>query len=280
MSPSKVFSKNIKRKTIAEFRLLVSPELAVLMLQRNTRNRETREAGIKDNYREVMSDKWAPIADGIAFDSNGVLLDGQHRLLAIAAANKSVEINCAFGLNPECRALLDVRSRLTDSSGLEALGFTHGDLRSSVARLYLIHVKKAEVRRFSIDQIAAAATELKPQLDVIAPLYGPLSRNGVQSHLFFALTMGLLTDKPGQPSTKDFMAKFISFERSGETDPVLKFEQLTRREKGRTRESIMHAGLHCLRAFRSGGRIERVRGSDELVRLGLVSEESPVSAEI
>ena len=38
---------------------------------------------------------------GIAFDENGVLQDGQHRLCAIVSANKPVDMMVTSGLSPD-----------------------------------------------------------------------------------------------------------------------------------------------------------------------------------
>jgi hypothetical protein len=141
VSPLKTFHTYVKSSTMVEFDLLIDPELAILMLRRNTRNRQISRSSVLDHTKAMLSNDFELLADGIAFDRFGVLLDGQQRLLAIIEAKKAATLRVAFGLDPNARIAVDVRSRVSDGELLEIAGLSHGDMRAAVARMYRVHVK-------------------------------------------------------------------------------------------------------------------------------------------
>jgi len=261
MNATRVFTENLHSKILVEFELAVSPDLALTMLRQNKQNRDTKETDITFFTEEILAGRWANLADGVAFDSRGVLVDGQHRLMAIIKAGRTVTMKVAFGLSPESRIAVDVRSRVSDSSLLEADGFTHGDMRAAVAKLFMVYVKFPEkkLRRFSMDDVVVAVKELQPELDYLASHYRALSRMGLRAPLLFALTMGLRKDRPG---TVAFTTRLVNFERRGPNDPAVKFEHLAKPEKGRSREALLQAGLRCIRAALAGEELERVRTAE------------------
>lgn len=64
---------------------LITPEAAQKYLSRNTHNyRPVRQHVVAAYADDMKSGKWERNGEAIVFDSNGVLKDGQHRLMAIA----------------------------------------------------------------------------------------------------------------------------------------------------------------------------------------------------
>jgi len=69
----------------------ISPDKAVKWLAENTVNRKLRPGKVQQIVNTIKSGKWRITHQGIAFDTNGRLIDGQHRLTAIARAGVTVE---------------------------------------------------------------------------------------------------------------------------------------------------------------------------------------------
>lgn len=76
----------------------ISPQMAASFLKDNTSNRKIRMAHVNRLKTEILSGRWMITHQGIAFDEDGKLLDGQHRLLAIQAAGKSVQMLVTRGI--------------------------------------------------------------------------------------------------------------------------------------------------------------------------------------
>lgn len=60
----------------------VTPAIAETWLGRNTNNRRVRRARVDAYARDMEAGEWQENGDAICFDSDGNLLDGQHRLMA------------------------------------------------------------------------------------------------------------------------------------------------------------------------------------------------------
>ncbi len=65
---------------------LITPEMACEWLKRNTRNRPVNRGHLDRLVRDLKANRWVLTHQGIAFGIDGTLLDGQHRLTAIAEA--------------------------------------------------------------------------------------------------------------------------------------------------------------------------------------------------
>lgn len=65
---------------------LITPELALKMLGKNTDNRALRSHRVDQYVRDITQGDWKINGVPIIFDENGTLRDGQHRLHAIAKA--------------------------------------------------------------------------------------------------------------------------------------------------------------------------------------------------
>jgi hypothetical protein len=80
--------------------LTITPDMAKAMLERNANNRVIKPTIVKAYSEDIMNDAWKTTHQGIAFNSSGELVDGQHRLSAIVMANKPVNmLVCTYNEN-------------------------------------------------------------------------------------------------------------------------------------------------------------------------------------
>jgi hypothetical protein len=70
----------------------ITPRMAANYLTRNTMNRPLRGYWVSALAKAIEDGRWHVTHQGIAFNCDGSLLDGQHRLSAIVAANKPVKM--------------------------------------------------------------------------------------------------------------------------------------------------------------------------------------------
>lgn len=85
----------------------VTPELAAKWLERNTRNRDLRQSVVERYAADMRAGRWMVTGDAIAFDRNGVVINGQHRLWAVLEAGITVRMIAVFDLEPETVSVLD-----------------------------------------------------------------------------------------------------------------------------------------------------------------------------
>ena len=97
----------------SEARLVsVTPTLAKEWLAINTNNRPIRRREVDSFVRDIVSDRWIPnTSDTVMIGSNGVLLNGQHRLTAVIEADRSAQMYVEFGAENDASAIDRGRSR-------------------------------------------------------------------------------------------------------------------------------------------------------------------------
>lgn len=77
----------------------ITPDVAKKFLTRNTRNRDLRERLVESYANDMRNGNWLVNHQGIAFNENGDLIDGQHRLHAVVKSGVTVWMFVVKGLS-------------------------------------------------------------------------------------------------------------------------------------------------------------------------------------
>lgn len=85
----------------------ITPEMATQYLSRNVKNRSIRKHEVEAYAREIKRGAFVVTHQGIAFDEEGNLLDGQHRLMAIAMAGQPVQMMVSRGVQADALVVVD-----------------------------------------------------------------------------------------------------------------------------------------------------------------------------
>lgn len=144
----------------------VGPDLAAKWLEGNVRNRRIDQKHVDCLAREMSAGRWITNHQGIAFDANGTLVDGQHRLWAILQSGCNVRLAVTVGLSADSIPTIDgvkarsVVDRLTLSGafGTEGVNTYHAStLREAVRGLKssgkLPYHEQAELMAEHIDAV-------------------------------------------------------------------------------------------------------------------------------
>ena len=86
----------------------ITPEFANSLLEKNNHNRPVSKKRVEYYANLMENDKWHLTHQGIAIDKNGCIIDGQHRLLAVIKANKSIAFNISTNVENETFKYVDV----------------------------------------------------------------------------------------------------------------------------------------------------------------------------
>lgn len=86
----------------------IGPARAKAYLEKNTSNRPLRKTRVAKYARAMSSGEWRVTNQGIGFNCDGSLLDGQHRLHAIIEAGVPVRMAVTRGLDRESMFGIDV----------------------------------------------------------------------------------------------------------------------------------------------------------------------------
>lgn len=136
----------------------VGPEVARMYLARNTKNRPVSERYIEYLARQIRDGRWRTTNQGIGFDRDNVLIDGQHRLHAIERAGREVDIIVARNLDPEARGAVDGGRGRTDYDRIKLEGY-EGYTKK------MIQLAKRVIRGISNSPIKVSPEELVDFVD-------------------------------------------------------------------------------------------------------------------
>ncbi|TXH43698.1 MAG: hypothetical protein E6Q97_33780 [Desulfurellales bacterium] len=99
----------------------ITPKQAEKYLQFNTSNRNIRKALVGQYARDMANGKWKLTHQGLAFNCDGTLLDGQHRLRAIVESGVTVQMLVARGVNSEHQLVMDDHAKRSAGDALTLL---------------------------------------------------------------------------------------------------------------------------------------------------------------
>ena len=85
----------------------ITPRIASSYLELNHRNRPLRKTHIRSLAFDMINGDWQVTHQGIAFDTNGTLIDGQHRLYAIIEAGVPIKMLVTRGCSASSFSILD-----------------------------------------------------------------------------------------------------------------------------------------------------------------------------
>lgn len=71
---------------------VVTPALAKQWLEKNTNNRNVNFAKVKKMAKDMREGHWDTTHQGIAIATDGTLVDGQHRLMAVVESGVTVRM--------------------------------------------------------------------------------------------------------------------------------------------------------------------------------------------
>tara|TARA_R110000824_G_C15119110_1_gene667877 strand:+ start:62 stop:964 length:903 start_codon:yes stop_codon:yes gene_type:complete len=101
---------------------MITPDRAEFYLKSNTNNYRTKmsRSNIENLKIELRLNEWTYTTQGIGFDTNGVLVDGQNRLKAIVESGITAPLLVCYNLPPESRFKHDNGRKRTlgDHTGL------------------------------------------------------------------------------------------------------------------------------------------------------------------
>lgn len=145
---------------MATYRVTMTPTLAAVILDRNLAMRKLREARVTFWADEIRSGRWQETHQGIALDTDGALLDGQHRLSGIVRAGAAVPVLVSVGVPRETVAVIDTGAVRSISDILAVAGVeSSAPSIGAMVRLLVMFDRHetTERRRYGNDQLIAVA---------------------------------------------------------------------------------------------------------------------------
>lgn len=169
-NPTRVPGMNAAR-ALAKFVVgiyVVTPDLAAELLKRNTRNRKISRSVVDKYIAEMKRGEWYPTASGIGFDVDGVLVDGQHRLMAIVESGVSVPMLVVEGLPSRSQEKVDRQRRRTIFDVFSLAGYKNNRIEIQTATFLASLTDDGTISTSVADcEVAAAIDAFRDSLAVV-----------------------------------------------------------------------------------------------------------------
>lgn len=120
--------------------ILISPELAGELLALNSKNRPVKDAKVKEYTEAMKSGKWLFNGDSIRITNEGVIVDGQKKLLAVIKSGTTQTFNIQTGLDPECFNVIDIGQPRSASDVVAVMGHKNHHIIAGACKLIIAHL--------------------------------------------------------------------------------------------------------------------------------------------
>jgi len=109
----------------------VTPKMAADWLDKfNGNNRNLRQGKVKQHAADMSNGRWLLTHQGLAFDEDGWIVSGQHRLRGVVASGKTVKFVVFINCPKEERAVID---QTASRSARDVASLAYGDDVSALA---------------------------------------------------------------------------------------------------------------------------------------------------
>ena len=119
--------------------MIITPMMAGVMLERNTRNRNVSPHHFKKLAKQMAEKQFPQTGEPIIFSSKGVLLNGQHRLIACVQAGVNFTCDVRFGIADEAFAYMDQGKKRTTANIFAIYGVDNYSAYASATRLVMMY---------------------------------------------------------------------------------------------------------------------------------------------
>ena len=114
----------------------VTPEIALSILtNKNCKNRNISKANLRNLTNAMLNGEWKLTNQGISFDRDGNLLDGQHRLQAIIESEVTCTMLVGKNMDPAIFNCIDTGKARTAGDTLDIAGSTNGKTIAAAVKL-------------------------------------------------------------------------------------------------------------------------------------------------
>jgi len=251
----------------------ISPALAEEMLSTNANNNRRKSQNLIRQYaRDMIAGKWEITGEAIKFDTNGRLIDGQHRLSAVIASKKTVRMAVITGLAPKVIHVLDTGKSRSGQDALTIAGFTeNANHVSALARKIIgyeggtgdvLHGNKIRLRGQTITNREildyAAKNDLQPYVRFSLSL-DKKQITRIMSATEWAFVFWLLSQSDPKAAT-EFCSRLATLDSVPLQSPIrVLFERLTKSAVKLSSKQTLMAIVTAWNAWRTGQDLPRIR---------------------
>jgi hypothetical protein len=253
----------------------ITPVLAAEWLKLNRKNRKLKYETMLAYARDMKNNAWYLTHQGVAFDAEGNLIDGQHRLEAVVnskrAVNMFVSAGWPTGNNGGKHKTMDAVDRGVNRSIADQLRLQHDimdaarvvQIANSIAAACL---GSQRVRKSSTACVLSVVDLYAPQIKFV--LENPIKTHGLKSATVAAVLV--LARAAWPDKTDDFMTRLKTGENLTRDNPILHLRNYLMGEGSGDTSGQRLATCHHLLAFVEGRKLSSVVCTSNVALLQLL----------
>jgi hypothetical protein len=170
----------------------VTPEIARQLLKKNDHNRRVRDTHVDFLAAEMANSRWHLTSETIAIATDGTVVDGQHRLLAVAQSGATIQVWVARDVPIEAQEYIDIGTPRNAGDQLGLGGLEYANQKVSAARTIISMCCYYQNPKASIGMIRLVLEEYERDIEfcikkVIDGKFRPGAKGWVYGTLAFAL---------------------------------------------------------------------------------------------
>lgn len=203
----------------------IDSEQALLYLGTVKKNRRVYQAKVNQYARAMKSGRWRETAgDSLRFDTNGVLMDGQHRMWAVLEADGEIVFRVDRGLPPEDLYVIDTGRVRTLANFLQIDGEINAVLLGSSITLLMAYEQTGICARSTLGILSSIQESMDffhdhaPNIRSSVKLADPIRRLFRGGSKWAVLHYTFVNIDP--KDTEDFFQKLKSGENLAVGDPI------------------------------------------------------------
>lgn len=251
----------------------VTPALARAWLQEcNVRNRSIKKRKLAAYAADMRAGRWRPSPVPVIFSAEGVLIDGQHRLMAVAESGATVTLAVATGWDVDLQDDMDTGVARSMADVLTLRGHANTSTVAAIARRIVLYESgdgwenPALAQKVPTHSEMLAVVEKYPELAGIATQVMRQTKcSGLPASIAgFCWWLFLQTCQDAASDVPFFFERLCTGEALIAGDPVYELRKRTlesqrqRRDRTYYRDTYMLTALTCKawNAYRDGEKIQ------------------------
>lgn len=246
----------------------VTPDKAYDLLARNTNNRQLRARQVEKYARDMKAGEWLEVGEPIEIAADGEVLNGQHRLMAVIEADKTVRLAITRGLDKKAQRVADQGVKRTFADVLRMqYGQTDANRLAAAVRL-MYHYRETGILGVtgsdpaanpSIAELARTYEQEKGLADYVQ-ITGALRNYGVMTSAGVTCALGYLFDIIDPEEAPAFWARLKTGANLGERDPILSLRRtLSGDDRPRTPKGQAGLIIKAFNYWREGREVQSLR---------------------
>lgn len=250
----------------------IDPDIARVYLAKNIENNRNVVIDRVGQYaRDMESGRWRETTETIKFDSEGNLIDGQHRLRAVVRAGVTVRFLVARGLANDAVYVIDASLPRNAAGGLRMTGNQIANISTVVASAHLINAYENGVFRHSHVQLGRADRMTVPEsMEFVTDRLDELqsaahTAASCRPHLLIPTSViaaaSAILARVDADAAKEFFEAIVSGQ-FGPNDPILILIRRTVSDKVNSRKVLPATQLFYIirtwNAWRAGETLQRI----------------------